>query len=178
MGATVCTAKIHDAFVSTDRTRTFYHGHSYTGNALAAAAGVASLRIFESEPVFERIAAIARIHDERLAAIRESSRGGRRPVDRHHGGDRAARRRSGIFVEAASEALPILLGAGRAAAAAWQYRLHPAAVLHYSRNAPRGSRSHRGIAGSLLVWAGVFQRIVHDRVRAQRFPEESLEESR
>jgi adenosylmethionine---8-amino-7-oxononanoate aminotransferase len=70
MGATVCTAEIHGAFVSPDRTRTFYHGHSYTGNAIAAAAGAASLRIFAQEPVFERIAAIARIHEERLAAIR------------------------------------------------------------------------------------------------------------
>ena len=48
MGATVCTEEIHSAFVSEDRTRTFYHGHSYTGNALAAAAGAASLKIFEA----------------------------------------------------------------------------------------------------------------------------------
>ena len=70
MGATACTREIHEAFVSTDRARTFYHGHSYTGNPIAAAAGAASLRIFESEPVFERIGTIARIHCERLAAIR------------------------------------------------------------------------------------------------------------
>jgi adenosylmethionine-8-amino-7-oxononanoate aminotransferase len=71
MGATVCTAEIHDAFVSDDRMRTFFHGHSYTGNPFAAAAAVASLGIFESEPVFERIDAIAAIHRERLAMIRE-----------------------------------------------------------------------------------------------------------
>lgn len=70
MGATVCTEAIHDPFVSEDRSRTFFHGHSYTGNPFAAAAGVASLDIFESEPVFDRIAAIARIHSERLAAIK------------------------------------------------------------------------------------------------------------
>lgn len=70
MGATICTLKIHESFVSTDRNHTFYHGHSYTGNAIAAAAAVANLRIFESEPVFERIGAIAKIHCERLAAIR------------------------------------------------------------------------------------------------------------
>jgi adenosylmethionine---8-amino-7-oxononanoate aminotransferase len=70
MGATACTSAIHDAFISKDRSRTFYHGHSYTGNPLAAAAAVASFRIFEREPVFERIATIARIHNERLAAIR------------------------------------------------------------------------------------------------------------
>ncbi|HEV3483048.1 MAG TPA: adenosylmethionine--8-amino-7-oxononanoate transaminase [Candidatus Acidoferrales bacterium] len=69
MGATVCTARVHDAFVSSDRSRTFYHGHSYTGNPIAAAAGVASLEIFEREPVFDRINGIAAIHRERLAAI-------------------------------------------------------------------------------------------------------------
>lgn len=69
MGATVCTARVHDPFVSSDRSRTFYHGHSYTGNPIAAAAGVASLGIFEREPVFERINRIAAIHSERLATI-------------------------------------------------------------------------------------------------------------
>jgi adenosylmethionine-8-amino-7-oxononanoate aminotransferase len=71
MGATVSTDAIHQSFVSGDRSRTFYHGHSYTGNPIAAAAGVASLRIFEQEPVFERIAAISLIHRERLAAIQK-----------------------------------------------------------------------------------------------------------
>jgi adenosylmethionine---8-amino-7-oxononanoate aminotransferase len=70
MGATICTDEIHAAFLG-DSGRTFYHGHSYTGNPIAAAAGVASLKIFEGEPVFERIAAIAKIHCERLAGIRE-----------------------------------------------------------------------------------------------------------
>jgi len=71
MGATVCTNRVHEAFVSEDRARTFYHGHSYTGNPLAAAAAIASLEIFEREPVFERIRAIAKIHEERLAAIQD-----------------------------------------------------------------------------------------------------------
>lgn len=71
MGATACTDAIHDAFVSEDRSKTFYHGHSYTGNPLAAAAAVASLRVFEEEPVFERIEMIARIHATRLEEIRK-----------------------------------------------------------------------------------------------------------
>ncbi|HEY6467894.1 MAG TPA: aminotransferase class III-fold pyridoxal phosphate-dependent enzyme, partial [Candidatus Acidoferrales bacterium] len=50
---------------------TFYHGHSYTGNPIAAAAGAASLEIFENEPVFERIGAISAIHAERLKALRK-----------------------------------------------------------------------------------------------------------
>jgi adenosylmethionine---8-amino-7-oxononanoate aminotransferase len=69
MGATLCTEEIHSAFASDDPARTFYHGHSYTGNPFAAAAAIASLEIFDGEPVFERIAAIAAIHRERLAAI-------------------------------------------------------------------------------------------------------------
>ena len=69
MGATVATSRIHETFVSDDRSRTFYHGHSYTGNPLAAAAAVASLKVFDTEPVFERIAAVAQLHRERLASI-------------------------------------------------------------------------------------------------------------
>jgi adenosylmethionine---8-amino-7-oxononanoate aminotransferase len=71
MAATICTDKIHQAFLSDDSSRTFYHGHSYTGNPIAAAAGIASLKIFDSEPVFDRIRTIEQIHRERLAAIRE-----------------------------------------------------------------------------------------------------------
>jgi adenosylmethionine-8-amino-7-oxononanoate aminotransferase len=71
MGATLCTDRVEEAFRSENRMRTFYHGHSYTGNALACAAGNASLQIFEDEPVFDRIATIARIHAERLSQLRE-----------------------------------------------------------------------------------------------------------
>jgi len=70
MGATLCTDKVAAAFHSEDRLHTFYHGHSYTGNALACAAANASLQIFDDEPVFTRIAGIAKIHGERLEQFR------------------------------------------------------------------------------------------------------------
>ena len=70
MGVTLCTDRVESAFRSENRLHTFYHGHSYTGNALACAAANANLQIFEDEPVFDRIATIARIHGERLAALR------------------------------------------------------------------------------------------------------------
>ena len=70
LGATVCTDSIREVFRSHDRMRTFFHGHSYTGSPLACAAGIASLKIFESEPVFERITAIEQIHAERLPVLR------------------------------------------------------------------------------------------------------------
>jgi len=70
MGVTLCTDKVGAAFRSEDRMHTFYHGHSYTGNALACAAANASLQIFDDEPVFDRIVTIARINAERLAHLR------------------------------------------------------------------------------------------------------------
>ncbi len=71
MGVTVCTERVEEAFRSENRMHTFYHGHSYTGNALACAAANASLQIFEDEPVFDRITGIAKIHEERLARFAE-----------------------------------------------------------------------------------------------------------
>ena len=70
MGATLCSDRVQSAFHSENRLHTFYHGHSYTGNALACAAANASLQIFEDEPVFGRIASISKIHAERLQQLR------------------------------------------------------------------------------------------------------------
>jgi adenosylmethionine-8-amino-7-oxononanoate aminotransferase len=66
LAATFATDRVHDAFMGGDRARAFFHGHSYTANPIACAAANASLRIFESEPVFERIAAIEKVHAARL----------------------------------------------------------------------------------------------------------------
>jgi adenosylmethionine---8-amino-7-oxononanoate aminotransferase len=71
MGVTLCTAQVAQAFHSENRAHTFYHGHSYTGNALACAAANANLQIFADEPVFDRIATIARITAERLQQFRK-----------------------------------------------------------------------------------------------------------
>src|SRR5258708_39429035 len=76
MGATATAGFVHEAFVSKDLSRTFFHGHSYTGNPLCAAAAVASLKIFQSEPVFERIAQIASIPTHRRALLRGHSQVG------------------------------------------------------------------------------------------------------
>lgn len=69
MGVTLCSDRVESSFRSENRLHTFYHGHSYTGNSLACAAANASLRIFDDEPVFDRISMIARIHSERLAHL-------------------------------------------------------------------------------------------------------------
>jgi adenosylmethionine-8-amino-7-oxononanoate aminotransferase len=73
MAATLTTERIWTAFLGshTDR-RTFFHGHTYGGNPLAAAIGIASLDIFRDErtleslpPKIERL----REHAARIAAL-------------------------------------------------------------------------------------------------------------
>jgi adenosylmethionine-8-amino-7-oxononanoate aminotransferase len=76
MGVTLCSERVESSFRSENRMHTFYHGHSYTGNALECAAANASLQIFEDEPVFDRIAEIARITAERLAEFKKYSQVG------------------------------------------------------------------------------------------------------
>jgi adenosylmethionine-8-amino-7-oxononanoate aminotransferase len=73
LAATVATRAIYESFCAPDHSRTFFHGHSYTANPLGCAAAIASLQIFESEPVFERIAAIEKVHRERAPLLREHS---------------------------------------------------------------------------------------------------------
>ncbi len=56
LAATLTTQKIFDAFaVSGDIHKTFYHGHTYTGNALGCAAAIASLELFEENKVLESL---------------------------------------------------------------------------------------------------------------------------
>jgi len=69
MGATLATGEIYDSFSGPEPERAFWHGHSYTGNPIACAAAVANLEVFRTEPVFERIAGIAAIHEERMPEI-------------------------------------------------------------------------------------------------------------
>ncbi|UOQ68546.1 hypothetical protein [Hymenobacter volaticus] len=45
MGLTTCTGVIYEAFLSEDRLKTLFHGHSYTANPIACAAGLASLEL-------------------------------------------------------------------------------------------------------------------------------------
>jgi adenosylmethionine-8-amino-7-oxononanoate aminotransferase len=56
MAATLATARVWDAFLGNhaDR-RTFFHGHTYGGNPLAAAVGLASLDVFRDERVLENL---------------------------------------------------------------------------------------------------------------------------
>lgn len=50
LAVTLATEKIYQAFYSDDIDRTFFHSHSYTGNPLACATGIASLELLEENP--------------------------------------------------------------------------------------------------------------------------------
>jgi adenosylmethionine-8-amino-7-oxononanoate aminotransferase len=55
LGVTAATSGIYDAFLSADRTKTFFHGHSYTANPLACSVAIASLDLFRDEPVLANV---------------------------------------------------------------------------------------------------------------------------
>lgn len=55
MGITTCSLPIYNAFLSDDRRRALFHGHSYTANSLACAAALASLDLLEAPSTQENI---------------------------------------------------------------------------------------------------------------------------
>jgi adenosylmethionine-8-amino-7-oxononanoate aminotransferase len=56
LAATLTTEEIYQAFLGPiERRRTFYHGHTYTGNPLACAAALANLDLFEQDQTLERL---------------------------------------------------------------------------------------------------------------------------
>lgn len=62
LGVTSCAQFIYDAFLSDDKTKTFFHGHSYTANATACSAALASLDLMEKEETFIQINMISKLH--------------------------------------------------------------------------------------------------------------------
>lgn len=56
LAITAVNEKIFNAFMGElEEKKTFYHGHSYTGNPLACAAALANLEIFEKEKTVEKL---------------------------------------------------------------------------------------------------------------------------
>ncbi len=68
LSVTMCTEEIYEAFLSDDRMKTFFHGHSYTANPIACAAALASLDLLETEETRRRVKGIEEVHRSFLPA--------------------------------------------------------------------------------------------------------------
>ena len=56
LAATLATEEVFNAFLGEyAEFKTFFHGHTYTGNQLGCAAALANLKVFEDERVLERL---------------------------------------------------------------------------------------------------------------------------
>jgi adenosylmethionine-8-amino-7-oxononanoate aminotransferase len=69
LSVVLSTQAMYDAFYDDEYSRGFLHSHSYTGNPLACAAGLATLAIFDSDAVIENNRVRARRIDELTGPI-------------------------------------------------------------------------------------------------------------
>ena len=71
MGAVLTTAAIHDAFMTgPEHMIELFHGYTYSGNPIAAAAGIATLDVYREEGLFERAAALAPYWEQALHSLK------------------------------------------------------------------------------------------------------------
>jgi adenosylmethionine---8-amino-7-oxononanoate aminotransferase len=70
LAATLTTRKVYDAFWGPySALKTFFHGHTFTGNPIACAAALASLDLFESEGLLDALVPKIAYLNERLQQL-------------------------------------------------------------------------------------------------------------
>ncbi len=70
LAATITSERIFGGFLgAAEQMRTFFYGHSYAGNALGCAAGLASLELFESEDILAKLPRTIEHLSRRLAHL-------------------------------------------------------------------------------------------------------------
>jgi adenosylmethionine-8-amino-7-oxononanoate aminotransferase len=70
LGITSCNGKIFNAFLSDDKLKTLYHGHSFTANPVACAASLASLDLLLDESTLKNIKRIEDKHQKFFEQIK------------------------------------------------------------------------------------------------------------
>jgi len=72
LAATLSTENIYSAFLGNyTEMKTFFHGHTYSGNPLGCAAAIASIELFESENVLGAAERKAAFLAQKLDSVRE-----------------------------------------------------------------------------------------------------------
>jgi adenosylmethionine-8-amino-7-oxononanoate aminotransferase len=74
LAATLATERIYEGFLGEfAQFRTFFHGHTYTGNPLACAAAIATLQVFDDEDTLgalqPKLALLESLLDEQIAPL-------------------------------------------------------------------------------------------------------------
>jgi len=100
LAATLTSERIYDGFLGRhEEFRTFFHGHTYTGNPLACAAGIATLDVFREEHTLERLQPKIELLGELL-----------QPIASHPAVREVRRRGFMVGIELADYPLPVRIG--------------------------------------------------------------------
>jgi adenosylmethionine---8-amino-7-oxononanoate aminotransferase len=100
LAATLASERIYEGFLGEhEQFRTFFHGHTYTGNPLACAAGLATLDVFREERTLERL----QPKIELLADLLD-------PVAAHPAVKEVRRRGFMVGIELVEHPLPVRIG--------------------------------------------------------------------
>ncbi len=71
ISATIVRASLFETFRDTPQDHTFYHGHTFAGNPIAAAAAVETLAIYQEEGIVARAADLGKVLAEELQRLKD-----------------------------------------------------------------------------------------------------------
>lgn len=72
MGGVIVADQIHDAFMQGSKEMIeFFHGYTYSGNPMAAAAGLGTLQTYAEDGLFQRAASLADYWQEKLHSLQD-----------------------------------------------------------------------------------------------------------